>query len=177
MVRRSGFTLIEIVIAIVVLAISLVLLTTLIFPQARNSTEQVFQARGIELANSLINEIMARGFDENSDMSGGIVRCGEFTQPDCTAPANLGPEIGETRPDFNDVDDYHLLHISDPNIESALGVDITNEYIGFSYTVEVCYATPQGECVEAIEKIKRIEITISTPNNGTVVMSSLRGNF
>ncbi|PHR64298.1 MAG: pili assembly chaperone [Idiomarina sp.] len=177
MVRRAGFTLIEIVIAIVVLAVSLLVLTTLIFPQARNSTEQVFQARAIELGNSLINEIMARGFDENSDISGGIVRCGEFTQPDCTAPTNLGPEAGETRPDFDDVDDYHLLHLTEPNIESALGVDITDEYIGFSYVIEVCYATLQGECVGSIQDVKRITVTIESPNNDTVTMSSLRGNF
>lgn len=174
---RAGFTLVELVIAIVVLGVSLVVISTLIFPQARNSTEQVFQARAIELSNSLINEVMARGFDENSNISGGALRCGEFTQPACTAPANFGPDGGETRPDFDDVDDYHLLHLSEPSIESALGTNFTDEYIGFSYAIEVCYATIQGDCVNAIQDIKRIKVTIETPNNGTVVMSSLRGNF
>ncbi|EDM56329.1 msha pilin protein mshd [Vibrio parahaemolyticus AQ3810] len=35
-----------------------------------------------------MSQILARGFDENSDFDGGLLRCGE-NSTSCTLPANL----------------------------------------------------------------------------------------
>ncbi len=174
---RNGFTLIELIIGIVALAISLTLLSTLIFPQAKRSTEPLFQMRAVELGNTLLNEIMARDFDEQSNRTGGLERCGETSAPACTAPGSLGSDGGESRDRFDDVDDYHNLHISTPNVEDALGEDLTDRYVGYSYTITVCYSDSQGVCAANITDFKRITVTITMPDSTTAAFSSIRGNF
>jgi prepilin-type N-terminal cleavage/methylation domain-containing protein len=69
--KQSGFTLIEIIVGIVVLSISYALLTSLIYPLASQSAAQIHQIRAAELGQSMVNEILGKAFDENSDMSGG----------------------------------------------------------------------------------------------------------
>src|SRR5690554_7972709 len=112
--QQGGFTLIEIVVGIVTLGIALALLTVLLFPQAKRSAEPLLQMRAAELGIALMNEITSKSFDENSDHSGGAVRCNETGAPTCSV--TLGPE-GETRDNYNDVDDYHGLS----NMTNSLG--------------------------------------------------------
>ncbi|MFT6209390.1 MAG: MSHA pilin protein MshD, partial [Colwellia sp.] len=75
--KPRGFTLIELVVGIVVFSIALMLFTSLIVPQAVRSVDPIFQVRATELAQSLINEIVSKPFDENSNRTGGTARCNE----------------------------------------------------------------------------------------------------
>jgi MSHA pilin protein MshD len=59
---QSAFTLVEVVIGIVVLAIALVLITTALGPLYTKSTEPWHQVRAAELGHSFLNEVMARSF-------------------------------------------------------------------------------------------------------------------
>lgn len=72
---QSGFTLIEIIVGIVVLAIALVVITGALGPLYKRSADPWHQVRAAELGHSLLNEIMARSFDENSDRAGSEFRC------------------------------------------------------------------------------------------------------
>ena len=171
-----GFTLVELIVGIVALAIVLTLMTTFIFPQARNSVSPIYQVRAAELGNSLLGEVMGRGFDENSDFTGGTQRCGEQNYDLCTDPANFGPD-GETRDSFNDVDDYHQLESTFPNLQDALGEDIAVRYPNFGLAVAVCYSDDEGNCGNAITPFKRITVTVTTPDNTSFAFSGIRGNF
>ena len=105
----KGFTLIELIVGIVVLSISFSLIISLILPLSEKSAEQLHQVRASELGQSMMNEILARAFDENSDMAGGLVRCGENSVvcTGTTGEGSLGADVGETeRSLYNDVDDY-----------------------------------------------------------------------
>lgn len=82
--KSRGFTLVEIIIGIVVLSISLSIISTLIAPAEQKSADQILQVKAAELAQSLLNDISSRAFDHNSDMAGGILRCGE-NKPDGSA--------------------------------------------------------------------------------------------
>src|SRR5690554_6704988 len=157
--QQGGFTLIEIVVGIVTLGIALALLTVLLFPQAKRSAEPLLQMRAAELGIALMNEITSKSFDENSDHSGGAVRCGETDPFPCSVV--LGPDIGEARSDYNDVDDYHGLN----DMTNSLGSDLSARYPGFSYAINVCYSTVTGLCDAAPPEplYKRIEIAVTTP--------------
>lgn len=173
--NQRGFTLVEIIIGIVVLGISIVLLTVLVFPQAQRSAEPLLQQRAAALGQAFIDEISAKSFDENSDRQGGLIRCGEDSTT-CTVPANLGPD-GETRDIFDDVDDYHQLETTAATLEDALGDDIAARYQGFSYAIDVCYSDNAGICQTVITEFKRVQITVTTSFGQNFVFSTLRGNY
>jgi MSHA pilin protein MshD len=73
--QQPGFTLVELVIGIVVLAIALTIITGVLGPLYQRSTDPWHQVRAAELGHSFMNEIMARSFDENSDQAGSEFRC------------------------------------------------------------------------------------------------------
>ena len=90
-----GFTLIELIIGIGVFTIIMLVIIGVIGPQSRLSIEPIWQIRASELAQSLLTEINAKSFVEQSDHSGGNTRCNEGQS--CTASGSLGPDSGESR--------------------------------------------------------------------------------
>lgn len=173
---QGGFTLIEIITGLVTLSLSFVILTVIIFPQAQRSAEPVLQVRAAALGKALLDEIMSKAFDEQSQLSGGELRCGETGAPSCTDPALLGPD-GEVRDQFNDVDDYHQLELNFPDLENALGADISQRYLNFTFAVDVCYSEQTGECTNVITDFKRIQVTITTPQGLDMTFAAIRGNY
>src|SRR5690606_33770344 len=98
--------------------------------QAQRSAEPILQTRAAGLGQALMLEIMSKSFDQHSDRTGGLLRCGETDAPTCTEPTALGPDsdsdsVKETRALFNDVDDYHGLNSTDDPLYDALGQDIS----------------------------------------------------
>lgn len=172
--QSSGFTLIELIIGVVVLAFALTLITTLIFPQALRSAEPVLQIRAANFAQALTEEIQGKSFDENSDRSGGSLRCGETGAPACSS--TLGPE-GETRDRFDDIDDYHQLELSQPNLRDVLGSDLSDDYRGFSYAIDVCYSNVAGTCASAITRFKRVQVQLTTTQEQNFTFAFVMGNY
>ncbi|GAW94421.1 MULTISPECIES: type IV pilus modification PilV family protein [Colwellia] len=184
LLHHKGFTLIETIVGMVVLAISFSVLTTLIFPVAQQSAEQLHQVKAAELAQSMLNEIQNKAFDEKSDMAGGRLRCGETSAPSCSTV--MGGETGETRATFNDVDDYNGLEYGDVygkgEIENSQGQPIAL-YLGYSMSISVCNdANYDGSCptdisTAAISTAKLITVIITTPTDFSMSFSTYRANF
>jgi len=184
---QRGFTLIETIIGIVVLSISFAILTSLIYPLSEQSAEQVHQVRAAELGQSMINEILAKAFDENSDMSGGLYRCGDDINNDgvisaadgehaCSAGG--GNEESGDRALFDDVDDYNDLILNE--IESSLGASdsLDNIYRGFKVKVNVTNDSNYGAAANANNfGAKLITVTVTTPQGFDFVFSAYRANF
>ena len=181
--RHKGFTLIETIVGMVVLAISFSVLTTLIHPVAQQSAAQLHQVKAAELAQSVLNEIQNKAFDDNSDMAGGRDRCGEGTI-NCTT--GTGPEGAETRAVYNDVDDYNGLEFGDlygkGDIENSQGQAIAL-YLGYSMRISVRNdanydgSFPTTPLPKAISTAKLITITITTPTDFSMSFSTYRANF
>lgn len=103
--RQQGVTLIELVAVIVIMAISLAGVTAAISSAISRSSDVMLETRAVALAQSYLDEILSRRFDENSAPR-GIPPC----RANCTVAGSFGPDAGETvRADFDDVDDYHNL--------------------------------------------------------------------
>lgn len=176
--QQRGFTLIEIIVGIVTLSIALVLLSTLLFPQAPRSAEPLLKARASALGQMFMNEIMGKAFDDNSDMSGGYVRCNDTTPVSCTEPGSLSSEE-QSRSDYDDVDDFHgLSSDSGDDIDDVLlqgGLD--ERFAGFSFEISVVYSNDKGEQQTSIQRYKRIDVTITAPNNQDFVFTAIRGDY
>lgn len=103
--RQQGVTLIELIAVIVILAVSLAGVTAAISSAISRSSDVMLETRAIALAQSYLDEILSRRFDEHSAPR-GIPPC----RSNCTAEGSFGLDGGETvRADFDDVDDYHGL--------------------------------------------------------------------
>jgi len=175
--KQCGFTLIELVIGIVVFAIAMSLMLTLLFPQAKRSIDPIFQLRATELANTLINEIQGKAFDENSSPSLGLSFCDQdpFVTP-CTT--NLSAEE-ITRDLWDDVDDYNGFDIDGESLFT--GSQYSDDYANFSLQITVIYdgnydGIDDGTAL-AQRGAKLITVSVTTPNDETIDFSIYRGNY
>jgi MSHA pilin protein MshD len=175
--HHKGFTLIEMILGIVILAISFSVLTSLIFPAAEQSAKQLHQVKAAELAQSMLNEIQNKAFDNNSDMAGGLLRCGETGANVCSS--DMKAETGEARTTFNDVDDYNGLTYSKGQIENSQGQTL-DLYAGFSMIITVCNDANYNGCDDPVvdtSTAKLITVTITTPTEFSIRFSTYRANF
>lgn len=187
-----GFTLIELVVGIVIFSIAMITVVSFLQPQVKQGIDPIWQARAASLGQSLSNEIIAKSFDHYSNQAGGLVRCNETV--DCTTSGNLGPDSGESRASFNDVDDYHGLNVSGANILNSLGLTTSvngiNIYSGFSAQVTVFYDQnvdgindddlDQDGSLDSgtlIANKKLITVVITTPGGDLIPMTSVKGNY
>ncbi len=180
MVTQRGFTLIEIIIGIVVIAIVTLVVTAGMGPLFRQSVDPWQQVRAAELGQSLMNEIMARKFDDANTAS---YRCSASGPEQCTNPPNPTsascPAVGnslphiensETRDEFDDVDDFNCVGITTNQLNNIFGDGIDVDYYrGFSAEIRV-YSV-------ADDQLKQIDIDVVTPQGERIEFSSLRGNW
>lgn len=172
---QRGFTLIEIIVGIVAFGIAAITLTVLVFPQAPKTAEPILQTRASALASMFMEEIMAKGFDEQSDLSGSYTRCGDPGAANCTAPSGFGSD-GETRAQYDDVDDFDGLASPTP-ISDILSSVPAGRFSSYQYEINVTYADASGQSVATISDFKRIDVTITVPTSQRFIFNSLRGNY
>ncbi|WKE66024.1 prepilin-type N-terminal cleavage/methylation domain-containing protein [Gallaecimonas kandeliae] len=177
---QRGVTLIELVIGMLVLGIAIVLITSSLLPLGQRSVDPWHQVRAAELGQSLMNEILGKRFDENSPL-GGQKRCDESGAPACTDVAALGPDGGEGRSDYDDVDDYNGLDLTGDAITNILDQQLLSQYRQYRIQVAVGYdGNHNGVLNEAgaEERLaKRITVTVTTPGGQAIVFSAYRGNW
>ena len=172
----KGFTLVETIAGMVVLAIAFSVIFTLVLPVSEQSAGQVQQIRAAELGQSLMNEILARRFDENTTNE---LRCGDIGANGCTSSAQFGAvDSGESsRADFDDVDDYDGYNA----LEDASGNSLSAAYQGFEILVNVAYdgdydfITNEAGSEELNAKL--ITVDIITPLNEKITFRAYRSNF
>lgn len=162
--KIKGFTLIETIVGIVVLSIAFAVLTSLLAPANKQSADVLQQVKAAEIAQSLLNEIQNRAFDDNSDMSGGLVRC----QFDCST--SMGFETPETdRSQFDDVDDYNSFEETIDGYQVLVTVGNDSDFNG--------QTKEEGDGDDNNFTAKLITVTVTTPLSVAFVFSTYRTNF
>lgn len=172
---NQGFTLIEVIVGMVVLGISLAVLSTALFPLSQQSAEQVHQVKASELAQSMLNEIMSKAYDENSDMVGGVTRCGE-SGINCSTV--LGPD-SEDREQYDDVDDYNAVDFGD-DIFNSNGDPISDQYVGYAVDVIVVNDSNYDNDSDGFDNnftAKKITVIVRTPQGFEFVFTVYKANF
>lgn len=200
--KSNGFTLVELIIGIVVLAVAMLVMNTLLISQSKDSLEPLYRLRASQLGQSVIQTILSRGYDENSDHNGGYYRCGEVwgdsdlwydgfdwqtsesttdiaTKIDCTDESDYGidstsNEAQGEHQDFNDVDDF-ITNGFEPagDYGDVLGNNLSAQYN--NYLIKI--AVSKDTATLSAQTLKRIEVTIQTPSNEKIVYSALKGNY
>ncbi|WP_428809761.1 prepilin-type N-terminal cleavage/methylation domain-containing protein [Vibrio lamellibrachiae] len=194
----KGFTLIESIIAIIIMGFAMVTLTSFLYPQIERSAASQYQTRAVTLGQSMLSQILARGFDHWSDFDGGNVRCGEpalvphVDNPtnSCTNTVDFGADTGESDPEsFNDVDDYlgcwKGTNSSDCSgatpeydLTDILGNDSSDQYKNFIVIVAVTYVDPSSyDEVATITTMKKITLSIQAGRWGDYSFIGYRGNY
>ncbi len=157
----SGVTLIEVVLAIVIVGTVIPVLLTLHASVARPAVQAEMMIRAGDLAHALLEEIESKRFDEQLEPEPGA--SGMWTTP-------LGPEAGETRTTYDDVDDFH-----------GFSETLTGGLIGFSRSVQVEYLAPFDPSggppvalpVGQTARYKRITVTASGPADVSFQLAGL----
>ena len=148
----KGVTLIEIIISIIVFAIIIIPLMNVFATVSRDTASGIFINRASTLANSYVELVLTRSFDEE-------------TASPFTDPVNLGPDSGESAvTDYDDVDDFKGYTFTDsdyPNLSGAIDV----------YYVTDPDASGNWDSVSlSSTDYKRIDVTVTHPNLGTVTV-------
>lgn len=202
MVRSErGFTLIEMVVGIVLLAIALTGTLAMLMQQAPRSVDPIQQARAAQLAQRILDEAMQRSFDEHSDHNGGRFRCGEtagtppVTYAACTDATRYGPD-GETRAyQFNDVDDYQTGAICAQGLAQCDGDWVIASYFSAQgeqgpareeyrdYWIRIRVSgvdltnASLPACGGTCSIGKRLDLQVRLPDGSEVAFALYRGNY
>ena len=189
---QAGVTLIELVVTIVIIGVAVSGVFAVIGTGSRNSANTQLQIKAVELAQSYMDEIYAKKWDEKTPPGGGHV-----SSPEC--PGNCGPVDSameghtgdDSRSNLDDVDDYHGLcegacgaeDCSDDeapdadHLRDAAGDEREKRYQGFCVTVKVV-ADAGGDLLDVAHKdAKRITVTVIDPQGNEMPFSTYRLNF
>lgn len=195
---QLGFTLIESIVAMVVMGIAMTILFSIFFPRVEDSGRPQYIVRASALGQSVMNTVLSRSFDQNSDPSGGLIRCddkrksesGEDLNTDLTTDADpcigsTGPDDGESvANDFNDVDDYiGCWEQSSTSTSCAPLSELINnseQYPNFKVVVNVEDANTSaltGGQPDNTHIMKKVTVTVSAQRYESFKLVAYRGNY
>ena len=166
--RQGGVTLIELVISIVILSIAMVAVMNAFSFSMKHSADPLWRNKTLKLGQLYLDEILAKNYDHNTPV--GSVPL--LASPSCAA-ADLGPDTGEARATYNDVDDYHGLTDAPP---VSLSAGLHTSYSDYSVSVSV-------ECdgarvsASAANHAKKVTVMVTPPGQNTVTFAAYKANF
>ncbi len=152
--RRSGFTLIESLIASVVLAIAVVGIAGAIGASFNQTTELDQDSAAISVARAMLEEVAAKPFASSTSSSKA-------------SAGNLD------RSTYTSVADYHGYHDANPfTTLSGQTVDL-----GAGYTRSVTYTVPAsvtvGSTTTSLSDFGKITVTVTSPTGRDITLSRL----
>lgn len=152
--HESGVTLIETIIFMVVVSIALVTLVKVYSNAVNNSVDPVVRIRALELAQSQLDEILSRKFDENTP-TGGIPAC------DSTAGVACLGIVADS--DYDDVGDFNGF--------------TDNSQAGHTVSVSVVEAGAELSSSMNNRHARRVTVTVSVPDGSPIRLSAYKVNF
>ncbi len=167
----SGFSLVELIVTMMLVSITVLAMSSALSFSFSHQSDGLWQTKSVTLAESYIEEIMARRFDETTPI-GGVPPCAPATTP-CGA---IGSD-GETRAEFDDVDDFNGVDDLPP---LDLNGNSRAEYSGYRVQVSVAYvdaALVTSLGLDATTDAKLVTITVTPPGRSSLEFSFLRTNY
>lgn len=157
---ERGFTLIDLILVIIIVAIAIPPMLTLFIQAVSGSTFGVTVSRANALASTLREEIQSKKWDESAPPPSLI----------------LGPETGESRATFDDVDDFDGLDESPPRDSQGA---ILAGFTGFRQQVSVCYVanTDFDTCIGGPTMYKQVTVTVTGPEGRTTQLVTVIGSL
>ncbi|MBY5981739.1 type IV pilus modification PilV family protein [Ferrimonas balearica] len=166
----AGFTLIEMVVGMVVLAIALVLMATLLFPLAERSAMGLQRAKAAQLGQAVLAELAGRRLDTQTPVGGGPVAtltcCADNAAVCAAAAANP-----------NDPGSWELLDRFDGfsgRADALLGGDLYN---GFTVSIAVHCQADTALGANWPGGAKLVEVSVNSPAGERLEFAQVRGNY
>ena len=146
----SGFTLMETMFAITVLAFSVAALTQAVVSGQSHTYEAMHSSRAITLAEAMIDEVLSKPYD---DPDGDII---------------VGPDAGESSRDlFDAADDFDGLTEALGAVQDQSGTAYPELYQNFGRTVATAYTTESFPDLGGDHDGLTVTITITDMNGRT----------
>ena len=199
---QSGISLIEAIVFILIISIGLSAIVSVYLYTTRNSANTMLSLKTVELSQALMDEILSKGYDENTPTGGGCVGTVDTACNSSTAFSTFGIDGVESRPNFNDVDDYDDIAycgagVTTPdsnctsctNMLDGSGTDISADYSGYSVCIRVSFAgnemnnvalgagTTNASFNVATNDAKRIDIILRDPLDSVLTFTAYKANF
>lgn len=150
--NTAGFTLVELLFFLVVVAIGLGGVLKVFNDAVLNSVDPVLRVKAVEKSQALMDEILSRKFDENTP-TGGYPACGSAGGIAC---AGIAADSG-----YDDVGDYHgYTDTSDTGVSVGVAVINAGAELGVVNT-----------------DARRITITTVMSDGSRVVLSAYKLNY
>lgn len=143
--RQSGATLIELIVSMVIISISVTAIMMVVVNTTRNSADPMIRVQATSIADAYLEEILSQSL---LDPSGGDVG---------------GPEAGEVRATFDDVNDYAGLNDASGALDQQ-GNPISG-LEGYNVTVSVASTPLAGNAAT------RILVSVSHDANPAVTLN------
>lgn len=188
-IKKTGFSLIELIVAIVILSIGVTGFITLVINTTQNSIDPQIRVQGNAIARAYLEEIMLKEFcdpdwDRNADADADPLTNPQNCPVDCNVSAcgncsALG--IGwttEARANFDDVCDYNGLNDVGARNQTGAGVIAGLE----DYTVDVTVNDGAGVNLNGLTgntgEVVLINVIITHTTTGTTMpLSSYKTNY
>ncbi len=171
MQTERGLSLIETIIAIVIIALAVAGIMTVFFQNVQKGTRPLLETKGVELGQAMLDEILFKRWDEDTPLGGGRIP---------TGLANIGTEGESSRTAFDDVDDYNGYSDGVPGepLQNELGEDISSGFTGFSRTVTVAFDKPPGAPAGIpVNDYKKITVQVTIPTGDTIGFTAVKTNY
>ena len=152
--QASGFTLMEVLIATVVLSFSVLALTYAIAAGQMSTYLSMHESRAISLTEAMLDEVFSLPYNDPQGAS------------------SPGPEAGEsTRADFDNVDDYHGLTEATGTVTDLGGATYPQAFDVFSRTVSTSYTTVNLPGLGGDQNGLLVTVTVTDDNQRTWSLS------
>ncbi|SHI05612.1 type IV pilus modification PilV family protein [Ferrimonas marina] len=161
--RLAGFTLVEMVVGMVVLAIALVLIATLLFPLGERAALSVHRAKSAQLGQAVLAQMAGRRVDRDTPAGGGRIA----SLSCCDQDSSVCAQSGTAPADWTWLDQFHGYQGTP---QALLGND---HYQQFTLAIQVqCLsdsAWPDG--------VKAVDLSVTAPDGEVFLFTQLRGNY
>ncbi|WP_211364051.1 prepilin-type N-terminal cleavage/methylation domain-containing protein [Propionivibrio limicola] len=169
--RQRGVTLVELIVAMVVISVGLAGILLAFNVSVRGSADPMVERQLVSIAEALMEEVQQAAFtycdpdDAKAETATGPGDC-------ATTPEAMGPEAGDARP-FDNVNDYNGLALA--AITDVAGVAVP--YLG-GYSASVAVApVVLNTITEASGNALRISVTATGPGGQSFTLEGYRARY
>ena len=169
MPKQGGFTLIDVILVILLISTGLTGVLTYVTQAAQDSAYAHNLSVAAALAQDLMEEIRSKCWDETATLA---VACSGTT-----TSSVIGPESGEIRATYDDIDDFNSLSTGNTPPQNTQGID-KMAFPFFTQRASVCYvdALALDTCVAGPTDYKRVSVRIAWSASDQVQLVSIFSN-
>lgn len=170
----GGFTLIEMVFFVVIVGTALAGLVSVLASSMKGGADTVSQKQALAIAEAIVEEIALKPFTwcDPDDAHAATATSAAINPLDplscATTPEADGPEAGETRATFDNVNDYFGLAV--PITPVTDQNNVASFPAGFSLT----NLTVTTEALGGVANARRISVTVTGPGSTSVTLDTYR---